>query len=310
MKEHQILDLTDIEHAAKISHALSSAVRLTLLRLISDKPLNLSEISALLGIPVSSTALHVKTLEEAGLVITRLKPGVSGFQKVCALNVATITFKIQNSSSHQGKENVLLEYIPIGNYFDFHVNPPCGIVTDKQPIDSEDRTNGFYMPEHAKAQLIWFTTGYLEYRISTERIRKLSNIHSFSFTMELCSEAPGYRNDWKSDIDLLVNSKLVATVHSQGDYGGRQGKLNPSWWDHNNTQYGILHNLLITHEGTYLDEMKESSATIASLELLQHDYISLRISVRSDSQFVGGVNLFGEKFGDYPQNIVLKVHFD
>ena len=39
----------------------------------------------------------------------------------------------------------------------------------------------------------------------------------------------------------------------------------------------------------------------------EHPYISVRIGIRDDAQCVGGINIFGERFGDYPQNLVLKL---
>lgn len=307
MKERITFDLSDIAASAKVARALSSEIRLQILRLIRDMPLNVSELARLLQIPISSTGVHINTLEEAGLVITTSKPGLRGSQKVCALRISNISFEILTDRIAVPGENVLLESMPIGNYFDFQICAPCGIVSDSGPLDSEDRTAGFYLPERANAQLIWFTSGYLEYRFSTERIRKLRNIKSISFSFEICSEAPGYRNDWKSDIGIHVNGNLLSTIHSPGDYGGRRGLLNPEWWDQNNTQFGMLHELKITGNGTYLDEIFVDEYCLASLHLQENPYLALRIGVDPDARYVGGLNLFGEKFGDYPQNIVLKI---
>lgn len=307
MKERITFDLSDITASAKVARALSSEIRLQILRLIRDMPLNVSELARLLQIPISSTGVHINTLEEAGLVITTSKPGLRGSQKVCALRISNISFEILTDRIAIPGENVLLESMPIGNYFDFQICAPCGIISDNGPLDSEDRTAGFYMPERANAQLIWFTSGYLEYRFSTERIRKLRNIKSISFSFEICSEAPGYRNDWKSDIGIHVNEILLATIHSPGDYGGRRGLLNPEWWDQNNTQFGMLHELKITGNGTYLDEVFVGEYRLDSLNIQEKPYLSLRIGVDPNAHYVGGLNLFGEKFGDYPQNIVLKI---
>lgn len=307
MKERVTMDLSDTALSSKIARALSSEIRLQILQLIKEMPLNIGELAHLLSIPISSAALHVNVLEEAGIVITTSKPGLRGSQKVCALRISNISFDFLSDTAGSGRENVLVETMPIGNYFDFQVNAPCGIVSGTGPIASEDSTLGFYLAERADAQLIWFTTGYLEYRFATERIRKLHNIKSFTFSFEICSEAPGYSNDWKSDISIQINQVPAATIHSLGDYGGRRGQLNPEWWDHNNTQFGLLHELKISTEGTYLDDSFVGKHTIESLGLLTAPFISFRLGVEENAHYVGGLNLFGEKFGDYPQNIVLKV---
>ena len=55
--------------------ALSSPVRLRILRLLSSRTLNVKEIAAELGLPASSTAVNVRLLEEAGLIETCQQPG-------------------------------------------------------------------------------------------------------------------------------------------------------------------------------------------------------------------------------------------
>lgn len=43
------------------------------------------------------------------------------------------------------------------------------------------------------------------------------------------------------------------------------------------------------------------------LEIKEKPYISLKIGVKADAKNLGGINLFGEKFGDYPQDIIVKL---
>ncbi|HIW05066.1 MAG TPA: hypothetical protein H9690_03460 [Firmicutes bacterium] len=43
------------------------------------------------------------------------------------------------------------------------------------------------------------------------------------------------------------------------------------------------------------------------LNIPSHPYISLKIGVKKDAKNVGGINLFGEKMGDYPQDIIVKL---
>ena len=39
------------------------------------------------------------------------------------------------------------------------------------------------------------------------------------------------------------------------------------------------------------------------------EYIPLRIGIHADAAHVGGINLFGEKFGDFAQGIVVRVGY-
>ena len=55
---------------------------------------------------------------------------------------------------------------------------------------------------------------------------------------------------------------------------------------------------------------KISDETIESLGLLNDYFFSFILKVDSDSQHVGGMNLFGKHFGDYAQDIVMKVEYE
>lgn len=308
MKEKLVLDLTDMERVSEISHALASPVRLKILALIEDKPLNISELTKRLQMPLSSTAVAVSILEKAGLVITTSKPGVRGAQKLCALKVDSLYVQIKNTAA-VSTEDVLIQQMPIGSYYDFQVKPPCGIVTENGFISSEDSVYGFYLPEHSEAQLLWFTVGRLEYRFPNFKMRRRTPPRTIEFSFEMCSEAPGYSSEWPSDISVWINGERIGTLTSQGDYGSRRGRLNPAWWDNNNTQYGLLHRVCISAEGTRLDDRLFPGFTLSQIDLEQQDFISFAIGVEEDARYVGGLNLFGEKFGDYPQSILLRAAF-
>jgi predicted transcriptional regulator len=117
----------------------------------------------------------------------------------------------------------------------------------------------------------------------------------------------GYNNDWPSDITLWINNQEVYTFRSPGDYGGKRGIYNPSWWPNGSTQYGDLHRLDITMDGCFGDGRKSSDLNLESLRVSGGEYISLKIGVKEDSEYVGGINIFGEHFGNYRQNIEMLI---
>ena len=61
--------------------------------------------------------------------------------------------------------------------------------------------------------------------------------------------------------------------------------------------------------GCTLDGEPLSSVTVADLQLDALEYIPLRIGIHADAAHVGGINLFGEKFGDFAQGIVVRVGY-
>ena len=66
-----------------LGKALSSEIRIQILKLLDERPYCVNEIAELLQIPASSAALNVRVLEEAQLIRTELKPGVRGSMKQC-----------------------------------------------------------------------------------------------------------------------------------------------------------------------------------------------------------------------------------
>lgn len=307
MKEHIELDFSEKEQISKVAKALSSNVRLEILDILREKPLNISEISEKMGIPISSTALHIRVLEDSGIVITQSMPGLRGSQRVCGLKINQVTMTLLNQQENFPKDNIYTETMPIGNYFDCKITAPCGIASENTFLSSEDSVYGFYSPEKHTAQILWFTQGYLEYRFPNIQMQKLKHIKSLEFSMEICSEAPGYNNSWKSDITFWISGKEIGFFTSPGDYGGRRGKQTPQWWDNNMTQFGVLKSLSITEEGTFLDGEFFSPLTLSDFSLRDNPYISFKLGVKEDAHYVGGLNLFGEKFGDYAQNILMKI---
>jgi predicted transcriptional regulator len=91
--------------------------------------------------------------------------------------------------------------------------------------------------------------------------------------------------------------------NAAGDYGGRRGIYNPSWWPGSSTQYGELHRLVIRPDGCFGDDRKTSDCDTGILKIKEGDYISFKIGINEGAEYIGGVNLFGECFGNFKQNI-------
>lgn len=89
------------------------------------------------------------------------------------------------------------------------------------------------------AQILWGSCGYVEYRFPN-RLPKNKTLQSISFTVEICSEAANYRENWKSEITLWINEIECGTFLSPGDFGARRGRYTPKIWASGSTQYGLL----------------------------------------------------------------------
>lgn len=308
---HICLNLDDpghYEHLEIIGKAFSSQTRLGILHLLRRQPLNIVELAQELQIPVSSAAFHINLLEEAGLITTKMQPGIRGSQKVCSSRAEDVTISISNPA-HLSQNRSYTVDMPIGNYYDFQIHPTCGMIHESSYIESCDDIRAFYSPNRGMAQLIWFHKGFIEYRFPNHYLIDAKPSY-LSFSLELCSEAPGYRNIWPSDITFYINGKELLTYTSPGDFGGRHGKLTPSWWTDGNTQFGLLKTIGVDKKGVSLDGvLKTSSITIDTLDLSTKLYISFKIAIKEDAIHMGGINIFGKGTGDYPQNIVMRVDY-
>lgn len=289
-----------------VAKALSSPTRIEILKLLYYYSLNINEISEKLGIPASSAGLHIKTLEAAGLINTELQPGTRGSMKICSRKCDYITIKLKGvpQDIHETRSISM----PIGCYTDLSISPTCGIAGKNGMIGNEDSRRAFYLPERVEAQLAWTSSGYFEYKFPNP-LPEGKKPKRMSLSAEICSEAPNFREDWKSDITLWINGVDCGTWTCPGDYGARRGRLNPGWWEDGSTQYGLLTTWAIDEEGSSVNNESSGTAVLDSLRLEEEHFITVRIGNKPDAEFVGGFNLFGSCFGDYAQDIILSVAF-
>ena len=300
------LNLDEKEQLAKIGHALSTETRIEILQLLCYSKLNINEIAKRLAIPPSTVALHVKVLEDAGLIHTTLKAAAHGAMKLCSIASDEITIAL---TSHTYREERREEIqMPIGSYTDYKVTPTCGLVSEKGPIGREDEPRCFYDPRRNQAKLLWLGDGYVEYRFPNTFLLG-GKAKQLELSMEICSEDHEYNMKCPSDLTVWVNEKEVGTFLCPSDFGGRRGKWNPSWWPDKNTQYGVLKTWVINTKGTFVDEKKATNQKIHEFELEKKDYILVRIGIKENAKHKGGMNLFGDAFGDYRQDIKMVVYY-
>jgi predicted transcriptional regulator len=304
------LNLEDSKKTALVLKALSSESRVKILRSIVRQPAIHSELAASLKIPLSTMTMHLKILEEAGLITVTPVPGTRGSQKRCGAAVDSITLDIMQSMPETNASDLLFrEDMPIGNYFDYRVTAPCGIASERGYISHDDDPDGFSDPGRFAAQIIWLSLGYLEYRFPVKPLFTPGyRVERIEFLFEMCSETFCYNEDWRSDVSLWINGHEIGLIECPGDHGGRRGRLNPGWWPDYATQFGDLHHVTITNPGCAIDSQPAGRHTLSSLSMNAENGIRIRIGVKPDARYAGGFNLFGEKFGDFSHGIVMQAY--
>ena len=266
----------DDERILSITRALSSPKRLKILYLLNTSSMSVKEISKAIDSPLSTTSLDVAILEECGLIKVQETYTQKGKSKLCSRVCDGLQIGLYSPSEINMQK--MRFSLPVGSYTNYDVTPDCGIATNKHTIGLDNDVSSFFAAERFQAGLIWFTTGYLEYKISSKNLPK--KISKFLLSFEACSEAPFYRNDWKSDITVWINDVEIGTFTSPGDFGGRNGKQNPSWWPSSLTQYGMLMNYEITSEGSFVNKNKISDITLLDIDIKQKEYITIKIGVK------------------------------
>ena len=294
------------EQAEVQLHALSSATRLQILNLLRSRVLNVGQIAEELGLPASTATSNINALEEAGLISTELRPATRGLQKVCARAYDAIIVELARGAEEE--QQSIEVSMPVGAYVDCQVAPTCGLASDKGIIGFFDDPASFFEPDRVHAQLLWFHYGFVAYRFPN-RLPPKAILESLSVSLEICSEAPLHHEEWPSDVTMWINDVKIGTWTSPADFGGQQGVLTPDWWESWNSQYGLLKVWQVNAAGSFVDGRRVSDVTAGQLKIRDGSSIAMRVGVQPEARNVGGINIFGRGFGNYPQDIVLRLRY-
>ncbi len=294
------------EDAQPVLKALAAPARLAIFKLLHEEgPLNVNDIAERLGLPQSSASIHVNVLEAAGLVQTESQKARKGSQKVCRSAYDEIVVSFDGPKTVA--EDVIEVAMPIGLYSGYDVMAPCGMCSSEGILGFLDSPDTFLSPERMKAELLWFTMGYVEYQFPNNARIAGRAVVELELLMELSSEVPGTSTDWPSDITISINGTAVAVWTAPGDYGDRRGNFTPGWWKLAGSQYGHLKSFRVNDTGTYLDGVRISDVALSDLGLQEHRSIRVRIAVPEGAEHPGGVNIFGRGFGNYDHDILLRL---
>jgi predicted transcriptional regulator len=245
-------------------------------------------------------------LEEGKLIETRNVKAAKGTQKICS--ALYDEFVVQFSDPATETSDAIEVEMPIGLFIEYSVSPPCGMCSTEKIIGFLDTPASFLEPERVKAGLLWFEKGYVVYQFPNNALYQQKTVRRLEVTAELSSETPGTNPQWRSDITLWVNGVEIGTWISPGDFGDKRGTYTPGWWKLEGSQYGLNKVWSVSEEGSYIDGTRASPVTISDLKLSEHHSVKVKIGIKEDAEHVGGLNVFGRGFGNYDQDIVLRMY--
>ncbi|MEG0294397.1 ArsR/SmtB family transcription factor [Enterococcus sp.] len=288
-----------------VFQALSNQNRLDILLLISKNEMNIGELATQLKLSNAIVTRHVQQLEDVGIVKTRRLPGKYGLQKLVRLAVDTINIDFP--------QKIFPEYrlytteVKLGHFTDFDAKPTCGLTTATGYIGMADQPRSFLDNNRVNAELIWVGKGFLEYKVPLPLLDS-DTLELLEISFEISSEFQLSNNRWPSDINYYINGEFIGMDTVSGNYSDVRGKLTPHWWPDLCSQYGELKHIRINPYDSTIDGVPVSNHNIDSLGLSNSDFFTLRIASEDTVTNVGGLTLFGEKWGNYAQNIKISTY--
>ena len=297
-------ELYSMEELASFGKAISSELRIQIVLYVAKHPgIGLMELSQKFGVSRAAITQNIKILSAAGLIELGESGEKSSARKGCFL---TEDGFLLNFRPQLLTQKIYATEIPIGQYSDFAITPTCGIATPEELIGKVDDPAYFDDPRRSQAGILWFSTGFVEYRLPNY-LQPGQELSELQLSFEVSSEAPGVAENWPSDLIFSLNGEEIGSWTSPGDYGDVWGRYTPDWWDPNWNQYGLLKLLTITGAGTYMDGRMISPKSIKALSLTNESELRFRIAAPAEAQNAGGCTLFGRGFGNYNQGLKFKI---
>ena len=305
-----MLYLNSLAEAEEVFKALSTPMRLRIMELIYENDhMSMNDLAEALELTNSAISMHVSKLEEAGLVNIQTTSGKRGIMKVVRPKYERLIVDMAPGAG-SGSKKCYTDEVAIGHYTNVEVHPTCGLSTSGNLIGDLDNPKVFSYPERFKADILWIGSGFVTYNLPN-RLKPGQKLTEIQISFEISSECPEFNEDYPSDIYFNLNGKNLGKWISPGDFGARRGMLSPNWWPAGLNQYGLLKTLIINSAGTFIDGThKISNVTIDSLEIDYNSTVNFTFSVPQDTANCGGLTLFGESFGDYGQNIQVKLFYE
>lgn len=287
---------------------LSSQTRVDIISILSRSPSSVTKVAKELALSKAIVSRHFRLLEDSRIIkLIDTESFSDNRRKEFTLAVDHIEIDFPKKLHLPFKE--IESEIKLGFFSDFHVTPTCGIASPKTPIGELDDPRSFVSNNRIDASLLWFSeSGYVEYIVPNE-LPKSSRLELLELSLEISSEFPESNNNWPSDISFYINDILIGTWTAPGNYSDVRGALTPTWWENHLSQYGVLKHIRITHKDTGIDGKHASPINLDDLNLDKSPFIKVKISVDSNSIHKGGLTIFGDSFGNHPQNILLRYYY-
>jgi predicted transcriptional regulator len=110
--------------------ALASSIRLEIIHMLGTRSMNVNELAEQLSIPVSTAALNIRILEEAGVIFSEQQPGVRGTMKLCHRRLDSVAIDL--IPYQKERDAVVALSLPVGCFS--IAEDRCHLWAGKSPI--------------------------------------------------------------------------------------------------------------------------------------------------------------------------------
>ena len=221
-----MLHIKNLNDGLELFKTLGSDVRMRIVELLSERgEMNMNEIASALELTNGALTAHIRRLEECGIIQTVTECTGHGNQKLCSMKVDQI---LVNGRTEEVREvRVKDEELQIGYFDAFDVKDPCGLCSVYSMIGRENDPHYFALPDRLQAGLLWFSEGYVEYRIPN-LLSANQQMHQMTFYFEISSDRVGTLPDSQAELEFYLNERKIATWVTPPEFQWSKGIYTPA----------------------------------------------------------------------------------
>ena len=249
MSKFKEYDVEEIDALCSLGKALSSPIRIEIMQLLYEEGMIIGDIAKKLDLPASSTAFHLKILEEAGLIRMEKQPGTRGTVKFCIRKVDYITVSLIKKNTDVSE--IFNAEMPVGAFSSCQVTPTCGMFGPDGYIGNEDTEYCFYYPERMKAGILWTSSGYVEGWATY--VESYGYEYAASLMNDPDSAKNAVRLAWVNrSMNLCIYSLIDIGIHYRGWDAARTAVFLRAFGINNASTAAEIYQYIVETPGNYL----------------------------------------------------------
>ncbi len=303
-----MLHIKNLRDGVEVFKALGSDVRMRIVELLLERgQMNMNELATALELTNGALTSHIRRLEECGIIQTVTEGTGHGNQKLCSMKTDQIL--LTAGKTEELREIKVYETeVRIGHYSDYKVTPPCGMCSVYHQIGTENDVRYFSHPDRLQAGLLWLSDGFLEYRIPN-MIPTGHHISQVTFYFEISQDHAYNTEESLTDVAFYLNGHRIGAWLTPDDFRWGKGIYTPLWWSGREKQVGVQKMIVVNFYGTYLDGLKISDVGLNKISFEGQSEMRFRIAVENEGIHRGGMVLYGSGFGNFNQDISVRIHY-